>query len=328
VALDAGSGAVKWAFPAGSRVSYPPALHKGLCLFGTAAGWVWAVDATSGAPVWKLRAAPEECYMGSLDRFESRWPVVGDVLVQNGVGYVSAGRAGTIDGGVQVVAFDPLTGQVAWNKAFTNAVSADLLVGTPAGDGFLMNARRVDPAARTLAKQPAELPGCLNLVLYSIGGLGSYTALDDYLSSHERNQISQRREMLGDRRIAAINVAFSEKLSVGTMLVPRKDAKELLAPEHRLVAADVPKKTKWDQPAAGMRVDGLVVGPEMIYWVGGSPTDDPKVESVLQVWSAADGKSLKSLPIGERAIPDGLSMAGGRLFVVTRSGKVMGFEGK
>lgn len=328
VALDAGNGAIQWAFPTGSRVSYPPALHQGLCLFGTAAGWVWALDARTGAPVWKLRAAPAECYLGSRDRFESRWPVVGDVLVQGGVGYVSAGRAGLIDGGVQVVAFDPATGQTAWRQAFTNAVSADLLVGTPAGDGFLMNARRIDPAARTIAKTSVEMPGCLNLVLYSIGGIGTYTALDDYLSSHERNHVSQRRELLGDRRIAGLNVAFNEKVSVATARVPKKDVKEALAPEHRLLAADVPKKIKWDHPTGGFRVDGLAVGPEKIYWVGGSPTDDLKGESTLQVWSVADGTCLKSLAFAERAIPDGLSIAGGRLFIVTRSGKVMAFEGK
>lgn len=323
VALDAESGASKWSFPTGSRVSYPPTLHKGLCLFGTSAGWVWALDAKSGAPLWKLRAAPEECYIGSQDRFESRWPVVGDVLVQNGVGYVSAGRAGTIDGGVQVVAFDPATGKVAWNKAFREIVSADLLVGMPSGDGFLMNAKLVNPATQTMANRSAEPAGCLNIVLYSIGGLGTYTALDDYLSSTERNQICMRREMLGDGKAAGINVAFSEKCSLATAVIPKKELSGLLAPEHKLVSFEGKRKIKWEQPAAGMRVDGMVVGPEKIYWVGGSPTDDPKADSTLQVWSLADGKCLQSMALPDRPIPEGLSLANGRVFVVTRTGKVI-----
>ncbi len=328
VALDSENGAIKWNFPTGSRVSYPPALYKGLCLFGTVGGWVWALDARSGAPVWKLRAAPDDCFMGSQDRFESRWPVVGDVLVQNGVGYVNAGRAGTIDGGVQVVAFDPATGKVAWNKAFTNAVSADLLVGKPSGDGFMINAKLVITASKTMSNTSAEPPGCLNIVLRSIGGVGSYSALDDYLSSSARHQISARREKLGDMRIAGINVAFSDKLSIATLLVPRKEVKDLLAPEQRLAAADAPKKIKWDLPAAGMRVDGLVLASDTIYWVGGSPTDDPKVESTLQAWSAADGKCLNSVAFGERAIPDGLSIANGNAIIVTRSGKVLCYGGQ
>lgn len=327
IALDAGTGAVQWTFPTGASVSVPPVLHKGICLFGTVDGWVWAVDAKSGAPLWKLRAAPEENYIGGQDRFESRWPVVGDVLIQNGVGYVSAGRAGTIDGGVQVLAFDPITGKVAWNKACREVVSADLLVGLAAGDSFAMNAKTFNLTTRTLSDRSSEPPGSLNLVLYSIGGLGTYTTLDDYLASTERNQISARREMLGDRRIAGINVAFSDKLSLATVLMPRTNATELLAPAHRLVAADAPKKTKWGLPADGMRVDGMVVTPEMIYWVGGSPSDDPKVEPVLQIWSAADGKTLNALAIADRSIPEGLSIANRKLFIVTRNGKVLGYDG-
>ena len=327
IALDAESGAIKWTFPTGARVSYPPALHKGVCLFGTAAGWVWALDAKSGAPLWKLRAAPEENFIGSQDRFESRWPVVGDVFVQNGVGYVSAGRAGTIDGGVQMAAFDPITGKVVWNKGFTEAVSADLLVGMPSNDGFLMNARQLNPATKTLANRAVEPPGCLNLVLYSIGGLGAYTALDDYLASTERNQICMRREMLGDGKAAGINVAFSDKFSIATALIPKKELSGLLAPEHKLVSFEAKKKIKWEQPAAGMRVDGMVIGPTQIYWAGGSPTDDPKGESLLQVWSAVDGKCLKSVTLGDRPVSEGLSIAGNRLFVVTRAGKVICYQG-
>jgi outer membrane protein assembly factor BamB len=323
VALDAESGAQKWAFPAGARVSYPPSLYKGVCLFTTAAGWVWALDAKSGAPLWKLRAAPEDCYLGGQDRFESRWPAVGDVLVQNGVGYVSAGRAGTIDGGVHVVAFDPLTGVVAWNKVFRGTVSADLLVGMPDGKRFLMNAHVLDPAAHTLATLSSEPPGCLNLVLYSIGGLGTYTALDDYLASTERNQICMRRELLGDGKAMGINAAFSEKHSIGTANVPHKELSSILAPEQKLVSFEGKKKIAWEQPAAGLRVDGLVVGPEKLCWVGGSPTDDPKGESTLQVWSLADGKCLQSVALPDRPVPEGLSMAGGKLFVVTRGGKVV-----
>ncbi|HOX05554.1 MAG TPA: PQQ-binding-like beta-propeller repeat protein [Planctomycetota bacterium] len=327
VALDAENGAIKWSFPAGGRVDYPPTLHRGMCLVGTSAGWVWGLDAKTGTPVWKLRAAPDDCLIGSQDRFESRWPVVGGVLVLNGVGYASAGRAGTLDGGVQLVAFDPLTGKPAWNKAFREVVSADLLVATASGSTFLMNAKQVDLAARTLSSRYAEPPGSLNIVLYSIGGLGSYTALDDYFSSQERHNVCQRRELLGDGKAVGTNAAFTDKLSVATVLVPRKDPKDVLAPEHKLVAFEAKKKVKWEAPAAGMRVDGLVMGQERLYWVGGSPSDDPNGESTLQVWSAADGKSLKSLPLAERAIPEGLSIAGGRALVVTRSGKVICYQG-
>ena len=108
VALDAASGAQKWVFHVGSRVDFPPTLYKGLCLFGARDGWVYALDALTGEPVYKLLAAPRERYMGSREKLESRWPLSSDVLIANGVAHVS--------GGAGSLAFKPETGEVVESK--------------------------------------------------------------------------------------------------------------------------------------------------------------------------------------------------------------------
>jgi outer membrane protein assembly factor BamB len=58
LAVDAGAGTVRWQFIADGRVDTPPAIHRGLCLFGTHGGSVYALRADSGELVWRLRVAP------------------------------------------------------------------------------------------------------------------------------------------------------------------------------------------------------------------------------------------------------------------------------
>lgn len=56
LARDAATGRERWSYIADGRVDYPPAL-LGLCLFGTTAGTVCALDAATGKEVWRMRAA-------------------------------------------------------------------------------------------------------------------------------------------------------------------------------------------------------------------------------------------------------------------------------
>jgi len=105
VAVNAADGKRKWVFHVGSRVDYPPTLHKGLCLFAGRDGWVYCLDAKTGRLIYKLLAAPHERYIGGREKLESVWPLTSDVLIVNGVAYVSGGARGGL-------AFKPETGQV------------------------------------------------------------------------------------------------------------------------------------------------------------------------------------------------------------------------
>ncbi len=109
VALNAADGKPKWAFHVGSRVDYPPTLHKGLCLFAARDGWVYCLDAATGQLVYKLLAAPRERYIGGRETLESRWPLASDVLIVGGVAYVSGGAGGGL-------AFKPETGEIVEAK--------------------------------------------------------------------------------------------------------------------------------------------------------------------------------------------------------------------
>ncbi len=114
VAIDAGSGALQWRFTANGRVDLPPAIHRGLCLFGTHAGYVYALNAETGKLAWRRRAAPSDERIVAYGQVESPWPVAGAVLVMDGVAYFAAGRQPLADGGIFVYAVDPLTGKQLW----------------------------------------------------------------------------------------------------------------------------------------------------------------------------------------------------------------------
>jgi len=75
IALDAASGSTKWSFAANGPVQSSITYAAGTIVFATNAanGTVYAVNATSGAPVWSFEPVPAEYILGS--------PVVADGLV-------------------------------------------------------------------------------------------------------------------------------------------------------------------------------------------------------------------------------------------------------
>ena len=119
VAFDARSGKQRWCYSVGGRVDTPPTIHAGRCLFGSHDGYVYALSSKDGQLVWRMRAAPREERMVSYAKIESPWPVIGSVLISDGLGYASAGRTQGSDGGIVVRAFEPSTGRIVWSKAIT-----------------------------------------------------------------------------------------------------------------------------------------------------------------------------------------------------------------
>lgn len=114
VSIDTVTGEIVWRFAARGRVDTPPTLHNGLCLFGDHGGYVHALRADNGKPVWEFQAAPIDERMAAYGQLESPWPVAGSVLALDGVAYFVAGRQELADGGVFVFSVDPMTGKQHW----------------------------------------------------------------------------------------------------------------------------------------------------------------------------------------------------------------------
>ena len=56
IALDAATGSELWRQTVGGRVDSAPTIHRGLCLFGSHDGYLYAFSRADGRPAWKLRA--------------------------------------------------------------------------------------------------------------------------------------------------------------------------------------------------------------------------------------------------------------------------------
>lgn len=111
-ALEEKDGSVAWTFSPGGRVDSPPSIYRGLVLFGCQDGYIYCVDAQDGALRWRQRVGPTERRIIAYDQVASCWPVIGSVLVWDGIVYAAAGHNSFLDGGVYLVGIDPVSGSV------------------------------------------------------------------------------------------------------------------------------------------------------------------------------------------------------------------------
>ncbi|MCK4959979.1 MAG: PQQ-like beta-propeller repeat protein, partial [Planctomycetes bacterium] len=111
-ALDEDSGKQLWSYSAGARVDSPPTIYKGLVLFGSADGYIYAVRASDGILAWRFLAAPLDQRLTAFEQIESVWPVSGSVLVYDDTLYGVAGRSMFLDEGLRLWRLDPVTGAV------------------------------------------------------------------------------------------------------------------------------------------------------------------------------------------------------------------------
>jgi outer membrane protein assembly factor BamB len=180
-ALDAASGRVLWRAAVGARVDSPPAIYRGLCLFGANDGWVYALSTRDGKLAWRTRIAPLERRMVAFGQVESLWPAIGAVLVRDGVVYASAGRSSETDRGLAVRALEPDSGKTLWsaNIGPRNEGLNDVLA--EAGGAIQWRHVRIDPATGHLEGAGQRGPKC--------GGMeglhdGTWTRLMKYRSGN------------------------------------------------------------------------------------------------------------------------------------------------
>ncbi|MEK7992447.1 MAG: PQQ-binding-like beta-propeller repeat protein, partial [Planctomycetota bacterium] len=112
LAIDADSGQAAWHFTGGARIDSPPSIDQGRVLFGCRDGYVYSVRASDGQLAWRLQAAREGRRIAACGQLESASPVVGSVLLNDGVVYATAGRSSYVDGGIDLYRLKPETGGI------------------------------------------------------------------------------------------------------------------------------------------------------------------------------------------------------------------------
>lgn len=90
--------------------------------------------------------------------------------------------------------------------------------------------------------------------------------------------------------------------------------------------ADNPAQPVWTSPPIELVVDDIVLTPKFAYCVGHYQRE--KKEPELWVVSREDGKVAATLPAGGFPAFFGMSAAEKRVFVSTRDGKLVCFQGQ
>lgn len=296
VAMNAADGKIAWTVSLGGRVDTPPTLYKGVCLVGCHDGWVYALAAKDGQLVWRTRVAPWERRMVAYGQVESVWPVVGTVLVHDGVAYVTAGRSSESDGGVALDALDPMTGQPLWAKAIAPGPQRmnDMLA---IRDGQLAWYNlRLDPKTGAV-KTPATFPASP-----SQGGMldGTWT------------EFAFRRS--GKAFWAGSTIASMLAWNEAMIVTPVEASTPTMAKNTNLWATGLPKS---------QQVDAMALASNASVFAGRTPAGKTNPAGFLAVLSATDGKKLTEISLATPPTYNGLAVAGGCVFVSLQDGSVV-----
>ncbi|MEX0718508.1 MAG: PQQ-binding-like beta-propeller repeat protein [Planctomycetaceae bacterium] len=329
-AFDAATGRESWRFTAGGRIPFPPTIHEGRCLFGSEDGFVYCLDAASGELAWRFRAAPGTRRIVAHGRLSSPWPVIGSVTIVNGTACALAGRHGPLDGGMRIVALDPLSGALAWETFPKEATRADLLVqGTkhlflwegclePESGLFRGRGHRIDEAP--LRAQASFLTDVWSNRTAWEKGRATGQLLAFRTSARESNEDAGG----DDSRPAATDDVF------GLSAFPNADKYTATRPaegDHRLFARRGDQAEDAWSLTVPVRVRALVPAGETLF-AAGSPDVLEPTGGVLLALDAASGEQRAKLELAAPPVLDGLAAARGKLYVSMIDGRLTCLAGR
>ena len=111
-ALDAATGAERWAFYTGAPVRFAPVVWQGRVFVASDDGFLYCLAAGDGKVLWKRRGGPLDSRLLGNDTMISRWPARGGPAIAEGILYFAAGIWPSE--GIFLYALDAATGEVKW----------------------------------------------------------------------------------------------------------------------------------------------------------------------------------------------------------------------
>jgi outer membrane protein assembly factor BamB len=338
-AIDADSGRMAWQFTAGARIDSAPTLYKGRVIFGCRDGVVYCVRASDGELYWRLRIASDTRRIAACGQLESATPVIGSVLIRDGVVYATAGRSSYLDGGIGLYRLNAETGKVL---SCTPIYSPDPETGKqPAhtAPAFMPGARAdiltCDDAHiylrdMVLDEKGVELkegkPHLFTLTNFLDGSwphrsywiFGTKLSVSTGCSGRDRNLIYGRLLVFDESTIYGYgrqNVHWSNHLQDGAYrLFARKRGE---------------KKPKWEKRLK-IRVRAMLKAGDVIFTVGPraetgvwSLDNEKDAGVVAMAFSASDGSELAQYPLDASPVFDGMAAAYGRIYISTEDGAVL-----
>jgi len=338
-AIDADSGRIDWRFTAGARVDSPPSVKGGSAIFGCRDGYVYSLRTSDGELAWRLRAARSEQLITAYGRLESASPVIGSVLVHDGVVCCTAGRSSYADGGIDLYRLNPETGETLSKTEIYSP----------------------DPETGRQPKQfaPAAMPGARADILTSDG---SNIYLRDMAFDKNGAEIIETSPHLftltdflddswphrsywifGTRCSVATGCSGRDKkLIFGRLLVFDKNkiygygrkqvhwSNQLQDGAYRLFALDRSDGVKkWEKPV-DIQVRAMVLADKVLFLAGpsadavtGPQAPDEEQGSLLMAISASDGRELAQYQLDSCPVFDGMAAAYGRIHISMEDGSLL-----
>jgi hypothetical protein len=140
-ALDTRTGEERWRFYAEGPIRLAPVIQQGRVYVGSDDGFLYCLDATSGALLWRHRAAPSDRRVVGNGRLISVWPVRGGPVVADERVFLASG-VWPFEG-VFVWGLEAATGQPVWVNDRCGALylehpHAAMAFGGPSPHGYLL----------------------------------------------------------------------------------------------------------------------------------------------------------------------------------------------
>ena len=338
-AIDADSGRSMWHFTAGARVDSPPTLYQGRVIFGSRDGYVYSLRASDGKLDWRLRLARDGRRISVCGQLESASPVLGSVLVRDGVVYSTAGRSSYLDGGIDLCRLEPETGRAL---SRTPIYSPDPETGKQPAQfaPAAMPGARADILTRdesciylrdmVFDKRGAVLPEGKAHLFTLTDFLDDSWAHRSYWIFGKRCSISTGCSGRDRNLIFGRLLVFDESMIYGYGRKQVHWSNQLQDGVYRLFAVNRDDgKAMWSK-SLKIHIRAMVLADKVIFIAG--PRIDTSYEqkdlneskpAVLIAISASDGSELARYQIDSTPVFDGMAAAYGRLYVSMENGNLL-----
>jgi outer membrane protein assembly factor BamB len=338
-AIDADSGNVDWRFTAGARVDSPPSVNKGRAIFGCRDGYVYSLRASDGELAWRLGAARSERFITAYGRLESASPVIGSVLVLEGVVYCTAGRSSYMDGGIDLYRLNPETGETLSKTEIYNpdpetgrqpeqyapsampGARADILSSD--GSNIYLRDMAFDKHGAKITEPGPHLFTLTDFLDDSWAHrsywiFGTHISIATGCSGRDKRLIYGRLLAFDKNKIYGYgrkNVHWSNQLQDGPyrlFVVNRNDG-----------------SIQWEK-SVDIQVRAMVLADNVLFLAGppadtvfGPQAPDVKQGSALMAFSASDGRELAQYRLDSCPVFDGMAAAYGRLYISMKDGSLL-----
>ncbi len=355
-ALNADNGNRLWQYTTGGRVDSAPTSYAATVIFGSRDGFVYCLTADAGELVWRFRAAPVDRRCVAYDQIESAWPVHGSVLIHNDVLWFCAGRSSYLDGGLYVYRLNPRTGELLTmtkidslgpkdeQKPITSTIYARLDMEGAKNDvlscdgdqvfmrhwAFDLNGKSVEQEIDHLFSPTGFLDTSWFRRTYWIYGRKYVGGAQGWARTGNARPTG-RIMSLDDERVYGFGRNQYPPSPGNRHQMYLVGEKEVFFAAERKETTE--KSFLWTTPG-DIQVRGMVLageGTEKRLFVAGAKGDwvisqdayEGKQGNVLRAMSVEDGKTVAEQVLPALPMFDGLSAAGGRLYLSLASGRVL-----